>query len=66
MGALLYAAKAEDCPYQVALVASNDPGARSLALAAAEGIPTFSPSHKALAREAHDQSMHDAIISPGA
>ncbi len=66
MGALLYAAKAEDCPYEVALVASNDPNARGLALAAAEGIPTFSHSHKALAREDHDQIMHDAIIRSGA
>jgi len=61
MGALIYAAKAEDCPYEVALVASNDPDARGLQLAEAENIPIFSHPHKGLSREDHDQIMHDAI-----
>ena len=38
MAALLYAAKAETCPYELVLVASNDPGAPGLKIAAAEGI----------------------------
>ena len=61
MAALLYAAKREDCPYEVVLVASNDPGARGLAVAAAECIPTFSHSHKGMEREAFDAIMHDAL-----
>ena len=43
MGALIYAAKDEDCPYEIALVASNDPTARGLKLAEAEGIVCCGP-----------------------
>lgn len=38
MAALLYASRAEDCPYQVVLVAADSPDAPGLALAGAEGI----------------------------
>lgn len=62
MAALLYAAKAENCPYDVVLVASNDPDAPGLILAEAEGIPTFAHPHKGLSREEHDEIMHDAIV----
>lgn len=41
MAALLYASRAEDCPYEIALVASDKPDAPGLALAAAEGLSTF-------------------------
>ena len=40
MAALVYASRIADCPYEVVLVASNDPEAAGLALAAAEGIAT--------------------------
>ena len=40
MAALIYAAKAPDCPFGIALVVSNDARAPGLALAAAEGVPT--------------------------
>jgi formyltetrahydrofolate-dependent phosphoribosylglycinamide formyltransferase len=63
MAALLYAAKRADCPYEVVLVASNNPEAAGLKLAEAEGIPTFAHPHKGLTREAHDAIMHDAIIA---
>jgi phosphoribosylglycinamide formyltransferase 1 len=63
MAALLYASKATDCPFTIALVASNDPNAPGLKLAAAEGIPTFAHPHKGLSREVHDAIMHDAIIA---
>lgn len=63
MAALLYAAKAENCPFEIALVASNNSDAPGLKLAEAEGIPTFVHPHKGLSREAHDAIMHDAIIS---
>jgi phosphoribosylglycinamide formyltransferase-1 len=63
MASLLYAAKADDCPFEIALVASNNPDAAGLKLATAEGIPTFAHPHKGLAREAHDAVMHDAIIA---
>lgn len=63
MGALIYAAKSDDCPYEVVLVASNDPGAAGLHLADAEDIPTFAKPHKGLSREEHDQIMHEAAIN---
>ncbi|MCX9146299.1 phosphoribosylglycinamide formyltransferase [Erythrobacter sp. WG] len=66
MAALVYASRIEGCPYDVALVASNDPDAPGLALAAAEGIATFAQSHKGLTREAHDAAMEAAVIAAGA
>jgi phosphoribosylglycinamide formyltransferase-1 len=66
MAALLYAAKADDCPYEIALVASNNPDAPGLALAAAEGVATFSLSHKGMERGEHDMAMHAALERAGA
>ncbi len=66
MAALLYAARQADCPYDVVLVASNNPDAAGLALAAAEGVPTFAHPHIGLTREAHDAIMHDAIVAANA
>jgi phosphoribosylglycinamide formyltransferase-1 len=66
MAALLYAAKAADCPYEIVLVASNNPDAPGLKLAAAEGIPTFSQPHKGIDRAVHDAMMHDRIVHVGA
>jgi phosphoribosylglycinamide formyltransferase-1 len=39
MAALIYAARADDCPYEIALVTSDRPDAPGLALAEAEGVP---------------------------
>lgn len=66
MAALLYASRASDCPYTIVLVASNDPAAPGLALAAAEGIATFAHSHRGLERAAHDRIMVEAIRAHGA
>jgi phosphoribosylglycinamide formyltransferase 1 len=57
MAALLYAAKAKDCPFEIVLVAANDPHALGLTLAAAEGIRTSAQSHKGMKR-----ADFDAII----
>jgi phosphoribosylglycinamide formyltransferase 1 len=54
LAALIYAAKHADCPFEIVLAASNDPAAEGLALAAAEGVPTFALSHKGLDRAAFD------------
>jgi len=54
MGALLYAAKNPACPYELVLVASNDPEAAGLRLAAAEGIATYAHSHKGMKRAEFD------------
>jgi len=39
MAALIYAARADDCPFEVALVTGDRPDAPGLALAEAEGVP---------------------------
>jgi len=66
MAALLYAAKHADAPYEIVLVASNNPDAEGLKLAAAEGIATFAQTHRHLDRAVHDAMMHDRIVHAGA
>lgn len=66
MAALLYASKSADCPYEIVLVASNDPDADGLKIAAAEGIATFAQPHKGVDRAVHDAMMHDRIVHAGA
>lgn len=66
MAALLYAAKAADCPYQIVLVAANDPDASGLTLAKAEGIATFAHSHKGTPRVQFDAMMSAAAKDHGA
>ena len=63
MAALVYAAKSVDCPFEIVLVASNNPDAAGLKLAEAEGVATFSHPHKGLTREAHDQIVHEALVA---
>ncbi len=66
MAALVYAAKAQDCPYEIVLVASNDPDAGGLELARAEGIATFSHSHKGLKRAEFEAILDAEIRAAGA
>lgn len=66
MAALLYASRLGDSPYEVVLVASNDPAAPGLALAALEGVPTYAQSHKGMTRETHDAAMEAAVQEAGA
>lgn len=66
MAALLYASRADDCPYELALVASNNPDAAGLKLAEAEGVPTFALLHKGMERADHDAAMDAAIRGSGA
>ncbi len=66
MAALLYAAKAETCPFEIVLVAANDPDAPGLTLAAAEGIATFAHSHKGLKRAEFDRIIDTQLRAAGA
>ena len=66
MAALLYAAKAVECPYEIVLVASNNPDVAGLTLAAAEGITTFAHSHKGIPRVQFDTIMSAAALDHGA
>ncbi len=66
MAALLYASRAVDCRYEIVLVASNNPQAGGLTLAAAEGVATFVLPHKGMARAEHDSAMDAEIRASGA
>lgn len=66
MAALLYAAKSADCPYDIILVGSNKPDAAGLKLAAAEGIPTWSHSHKGMSRDEFDALVDAQLRASGA
>ena len=66
MAALLYAAKHPSCPYELVLVAANDPDAAGLTLAQAEGVPTFAQSHKGLKRAEFDQVIDAQLRQAGA
>ena len=48
MAALIYAARADDCPYEIVLVTADKPDAPGLALAAAEGAATLVLDAKSL------------------
>lgn len=66
MAALLYAAKAADCPYELVFVGSNDPDAPGLAIAKAEGIATWALSHKGMNRDAFDAMVDEQLRAAGA
>jgi formyltetrahydrofolate-dependent phosphoribosylglycinamide formyltransferase len=66
MAALLYAAKADDCPYEIILVASNDPEAPGLKIAESEGVATWSLSHGGLNRAAFDALVDEQFREAGA
>ena len=66
MAALIYASRQPACPYEIVLVASNNPQAGGLELARAEGVAIFAHSHKGMTRADHDTMMHEALIVAGA
>ncbi|MFZ1742960.1 MAG: formyltransferase family protein, partial [Pontixanthobacter sp.] len=66
MAALLFASRLPGANYEIILVASNNPDAEGLALAAAEGIATFAQSHQGMERGAHDELMEQAVRQAGA
>lgn len=66
MAALLYASRADNCPFEIVLAASNNPDAGGLRLAEAEGIATFALPHQGIARADHDAAMDAAIRRSGA
>lgn len=66
MAALLYAAKQPDCPYELCLVAANDPDAAGLMLASAEGVPVFAHRHIGMKRADFDALIDAEIRKSGA
>lgn len=66
MAALLYASRLPDCPYEIVLVASNEPAAPGLALAAGEDVPTFALDHRSLSRSELEYALDTAAREAGA
>jgi phosphoribosylglycinamide formyltransferase-1 len=66
MAALVYAAKRPDCPYEIVLVASNNPDAPGLKFARAEGIATFAHAHTGMKRAAFDAVLNAQVRGSGA
>ncbi|APE26833.1 phosphoribosylglycinamide formyltransferase [Aurantiacibacter gangjinensis] len=66
MSALLFQSRLPDCPYEIVLVASNNPDAGGLKIAAAEGIATFSHSHRGMDRVEHEAIIDAALQRAGA
>lgn len=65
MAALLYASRADDCAYEIVLVASNNPDAPGLDLARAEGVRTFARAHRGIDRAAFDDLIHAELDRAG-
>ena len=65
MAALLYASRLTAAPYEVVLVASNNPAAPGLALAAAEGVPTFAHDHRGIPRAEFDTLIDAELTRAG-
>jgi phosphoribosylglycinamide formyltransferase-1 len=73
MAALLYASRAEDCPYEVVLVSGDKPEAEGLTLAEAEGVPVIrlpSPTkatkdqfYRDLDAALHNASAHYVVLA---
>ncbi len=65
MEALVEAARAPDCPYEVVVVGSNDPNAQGLVTARAASIATFARSHKGLSRAEFDRFVDAKLRAAG-
>ncbi|MFN3931501.1 MAG: phosphoribosylglycinamide formyltransferase [Brevundimonas sp.] len=64
MAALIDAGGADDCPFEIVLVASNRPDAGGLAVAEAKGVAVAVVDHQPFGkdREAHEQAL-DALLA---
>jgi formyltetrahydrofolate-dependent phosphoribosylglycinamide formyltransferase len=66
MASLVEAARAEDCPYEVVLVASDKPDAAGLAWAREHGVSTFAQSPKGLPKAEYEAKIDGALREAGA
>lgn len=64
MAALIYASRADDCPYEVVLVTGDKPDAPGLALAEAEGVPVarLSEQERGNLFDALDRRLREAEV----
>jgi phosphoribosylglycinamide formyltransferase-1 len=65
MAALVEASRAADCPYEVALVASDKPEAAGLAWAQERGVPTFAQSPKGMPKAEYEAKIDAALRDAG-
>lgn len=65
MQALVVAARAPDCRYRIALVASDQPDAAGIAWARAAGIATFARSPKGIAKAEYEAAIDAALRDAG-
>ncbi|MCG7347738.1 phosphoribosylglycinamide formyltransferase [Sphingomonas sp. ACRSK] len=65
MAALVEAARARDCPFEVALVLSDKPEAAGLAWAAGQGVATFAQSPKGMPKAEYEARIDAALRSAG-
>ncbi|MEG3164121.1 phosphoribosylglycinamide formyltransferase [Sphingomonas sp. PB2P19] len=65
MMALVQASRAPNCPYEIAVVASDKPTAAGLGWALSEGIPTFALSPKGIAKPIYEAAMDAALREAG-
>lgn len=65
MAALVEAAAAPDCPYAVALVASDKPDAAGLGWAAERGVATFAQSPKGMPKAEYEAKIDAALRAAG-
>lgn len=61
MAALLYASRVQDSPYEIVLVASNNPDVPGLKLAEAEGVAVWAQSHQGMPRLAFDELLDEVL-----
>ena len=65
MMALVEASRAPDCPYEVALVASDKPDAPGIAWAREQGLPVFTHSPKGMAKADYEAAIDAALGAAG-
>ncbi|MDP5278472.1 phosphoribosylglycinamide formyltransferase [Sphingomonas sp. DG1-23] len=65
MAALVEASRAEGCPYEVVLVASDRPEAAGLAWAQAQCVPTFAQSPKGMPKPEYEAKIDAAMRDAG-
>ena len=65
MAALVEASRAEDCPYEVAIVASDKPEAPGLEWAREQGVATFAHSPKGIPKAEYEAAIDIALREAG-
>lgn len=65
MATLIAASRNADCPYEIVLVASNNPDAPGLATAREAGIATWAQSHKGMKRADFDELIDAELRRAG-